>query len=117
MGNSGSHYFSAMTDYQILEYTKRTLYNMVLKFSPDVVWPVLIWYSKIGDGVFKCSLYLSTNIIDDSPVYSSSQSILSHLNQEITLLFFVMLSLSFGDTSKFFRVFPPSSFHPRIENK
>ena len=54
---------------------------MILKFSTDVVWPVLFWCSNIGDGAFKCSLYLSTNILDDSPMYSSSPSILSHLNQ------------------------------------
>ena len=33
---------------------------------------------KIGDGAFKCTLYLSTKVLDDSHIYSSSQSILSH---------------------------------------
>ena len=28
MGNSGSHNSSAITDYQIFKYTKRTLYNI-----------------------------------------------------------------------------------------
>ena len=28
MGNSGSHNSSAVTDYQIFEYTERTLYNI-----------------------------------------------------------------------------------------
>ena len=28
MGNSGSHNFSAITNYQLLKYTKRTLYNI-----------------------------------------------------------------------------------------
>ena len=37
--------------------------------------------SNIDEGAFKCSLYLSPNILDDSPMYSSSQSILSHMNQ------------------------------------
>ena len=54
---------------------------MILKFSTGVVWPVLLWCSNIGDGAFKCSLYLSPNVLDDFPMYSSSQSILSHLNQ------------------------------------
>ena len=28
MGNSGSHNFSINTDYQLFEYTERTLYNI-----------------------------------------------------------------------------------------
>ena len=80
---------------------------IILKFSTDVMWPVLFWCSCIGDGAFRCSLYLSSKVLDDSPMYSSSQSILSHLNQYMTLLFFLMLSLSLGDTSKFLIVFPP----------
>ena len=54
---------------------------IILKFSTDVVWPMLFCCSNIGDGAFKCSLYLSPNVLDDSPIYSSSKSILSHLNQ------------------------------------
>ena len=45
-------------------------------------------------------------VLADSPIYSFSQSILLHLNQYITFLFFLMLSLSLGDTSKFLMVFP-----------
>ena len=73
---------------------------IILKFATDVMWPVLFWCSCIGDGAFRCSLYLSSKVLDDSPMYSSLQSILSHLNQYMTLLFFLMLSLSLGDTSK-----------------
>ena len=29
MGNSGSHNFSVITDYQLFKYTKRTLYNII----------------------------------------------------------------------------------------
>ena len=83
---------------------------IILKFSTDVMWPVLFWCSCMGDGAFRCSLYLSSNVLDDSPIYSSSQSILSHLNQYITLLFFLMSSLSLGDTSKFLSVFPPLKY-------
>ena len=57
----------------------------ILTFSTDVMWPVLFWCSCIGDGAFRCSLYLSSKLLVDSPIYSSSQSILSHLNQYITL--------------------------------
>ena len=54
---------------------------IILKFSIDSMWPVLFWCSNIGDGAFRCSFYLSPNVLDVSPIYSSSQSILSHLNQ------------------------------------
>ena len=53
---------------------------IILKFSTDVMWPVLFWCSCIGDGAFRCSLYLSSKVLADSPIYSSAQSILSHLN-------------------------------------
>ena len=55
--------------------------SIILKFSTDVMWPFLFCCSNMGDGAFKCSLNLSPNVQDDSPIYSSSQSILSHLNQ------------------------------------
>ena len=83
---------------------------IILKFSTDVMWPVLLWCSCIGDGAFRCSLYLSSKVVADSPIYSSSQSILSHLNQYITLLFFLMLSVSLHDTSKFLMGFLPLKY-------
>ena len=83
---------------------------IMLKFSTDVMWPVLFWCSCSSDGAFRCSMYLSSKGLADSPIYSSSQSILSHLNQYITLLSFLMLSLSLGDTSKFLIVFPPLKY-------
>ena len=83
---------------------------IILKFSTGVMWPVLFWCSCIDDGAFRCSLYLSSKVLAESPIYSSLQSILSHLNQYITLLFFLMLSLSLGDTSKFLMVFPPLKY-------
>ena len=85
-------------------------YFEVLHRCYVAMWPVLFWCSCMGDGAFRCSLYLSSNVLDDSPIYSSLQSILSHLNQYITLLFFLMLSLSLGDTSKFLSVFPPLKY-------
>ena len=79
---------------------------IILKISTDVMWPVLSWCSCIGHGAFRCSLYLSSKVLDDSHMYFSLQSILSHLNQYMTLLFFLMLSSSLPDTSKFLIVFP-----------
>ena len=32
---------------------------IILKFSIDVLWPLLFWCPQIKDGAFKCSLYLS----------------------------------------------------------
>ena len=40
---------------------------------------VLLW-SWIGEGAFKCALNLSPNVLAVSPIYSSSHSNLSHLN-------------------------------------
>ena len=81
---------------------------MILKFSTGVVWPVLLWCSKIGDYALKCFLYLSANILDDSPMYSSSVNpdTPKPINHT-ALLCFVMVSLSFGDTNKFLRGIHP----------
>ena len=77
---------------------------MILKVSTIVMWPVVHWCSNRGEGTFKCSLYLSSNVLDDSPIYLSLHSILSHLNQYMTLPFLVMVSVSLvipGDFSSF----------------
>ena len=47
---------------------------IIWKFSIDVLWLLLFWCPKIGDGAFKCSLYLSPNVLADPPMYSSSQT-------------------------------------------
>ena len=83
---------------------------MNLKCSTDVVWPVVLLFSNIGDGVFRCSLYLSSKILADSPKYSSSHSVLPHLYQYMMLLCFVISSWSFGDINIFFKVFPPLKY-------
>ena len=49
---------------------------IILKFSMDVSWPLMLWCWNIGKGAFKCSLYLSPNVLPDSPMYSSPQSML-----------------------------------------
>ena len=41
----------------------------------DIVWPVMFWCSKVGDVAFKCSLYLSSKVLADSLMYSSSYSV------------------------------------------
>ena len=52
----------------------------ILKLLMLVVWPVVLLWSCIGDGAFRCSLNLSPNVLAVSPIYSSSQSNLLHLN-------------------------------------
>ena len=36
----------------------------MLKFSSEVVWPVVLLWSYMGEGAFRCSLYLSPNVLD-----------------------------------------------------
>ena len=45
----------------------------MLKLSIDISWPVVLWWSWMGDGVFMCSFYLSADVLSDSLMYSSSQ--------------------------------------------
>ena len=45
---------------------------MMLKLSTDISWPVVLWWSWMGDGAFMCSLYLSAYVVPDSPIHSSS---------------------------------------------
>ena len=42
----------------------------MLKFSKETWWPVVVEWSKIGEGALRCSLNLSPNVLDDSPMYS-----------------------------------------------
>ena len=49
------------------------------KLSIVTLWPQMLRWSCIGDGALRCSLYLSSKFLADSPIYSSSQSTLSHL--------------------------------------
>ena len=51
-----------------------------LKLSSVVVWPEVLLWSCMGEWAFRCSLNLSPNVLDVSPMYSSSHSNLSHLN-------------------------------------
>ena len=78
---------------------------IILKLSAVVVWSVVFWCSKIGDGAFKCSLNCSSNVLADFPIYSSSDSVLPYLSLHIMLLCFVTASLSFGNISRFFVLF------------
>ena len=49
------------------------------KLSIVTEWPEVFIWSCIGEGVLRYSLNLSSKFLADSPIYSSSQSTLSHL--------------------------------------
>ena len=82
----------------------------MLKFSSVVIWPVMLKWTYIGEGAFRCSLNLSPNVLEDSPIYSSLHSTLSHLNLYMMPLFFVIWSLSLGATSRSLVVLPPLKY-------
>ena len=48
-----------------------------------------------------------SKVLADSQIYSSSHSVLPHLNQYLMLLCLVIASLSFGNINRLFKVFPP----------
>ena len=73
--------------------------SIILKLSSVVMWPVVFWCSKIGDDAFKCSLYCSSNVLADFPMYLSSYSVLPHLNQHIMLLCLLGISADFLEYS------------------
>ena len=59
----------------------------------DVLWTDCWW---MGDGALRCSLNLSPKDLPDSSMYCSGQSVCEHLYWLISLLFWHMLSLSWG---------------------
>ena len=75
-----------------------------------VVWPVMFKWLYIVEGVLRCSLNLSPNVVKDSPIYSSLQSTLSHLYLQMTPLFLVMGSLSLGATRWLLMVLSPLKY-------
>ena len=66
----------------------------------------LAW-SYMGEGSLRCSLILSSKVLADSPMYSSSHSTLLHLYLKIIPLFCVMMSLSLEATRKFMMMLSP----------
>ena len=66
------------------------------KLSIVTAWPEMFRWSCIWEGAFRCSLNLSSKFLADSPIYSSSQSTLSHLYLYMTPLFLRIGSLSLG---------------------
>ena len=40
----------------------------MLKLFRDTLWPVMLWWSRMGDGVLMCSQNLSPKVLPDSPI-------------------------------------------------
>ena len=86
----------------------------ILNFSR--VRPVVLKWSYIGEGAFRCSLKLSLNVLEDSAMYSSSHSTLSHLYLYMMPLFIGIWSFVFGchqevfDGSTHFKVYMYAMF-------
>ena len=51
----------------------------MLKLLIVVEWPLMLLWSYIGEGAFRCSLNLSPNVLAVPPMYSSSHSNMSQL--------------------------------------
>ena len=49
----------------------------ILKLLMVTLWPLMLLWSYMGEGGFRCSLNISPKVLEDSPIYSSSQSTLS----------------------------------------
>ena len=79
----------------------------ISKLLMVIWWPLMLLWSCMGEGDFRCSLNLSPNVLEDSPIYSSSQSTLSQWYLYMTPLCFSMGSLSFGAIRSFLMVVPP----------
>ena len=92
--------------FMVLKRFWSSLPSMV-KLSIVTSWPEMFWWSYMGDGALRCSFNLSSKFLADSPIYSSSQSTLSHLNLYMTPLFLLIGSLFFGDMRWSLMVWPP----------
>ena len=69
-------------------------------------WPVRLLCWWMGEGSFRCSLYLSRKVLVVSPIYSSSQPRSSLWYQYMPPLWLTISSLSLGETRRFLIVLP-----------
>ena len=77
----------------------------MVKLSIVTSWPEMLWWSYMGDGALRCSFNLSSKFLADSPIYSSSQSTLSHLNLYMTPLFLLIGSHTIRDSVRATKTF------------
>ena len=105
----GSFTLIKMASLMFLAMLLSSLPTIVI-LSRETSWPVVFWWSMMGDGALMCSLYLSPNVLPHSPMYSSPQSTLPQLYLYITPLFLSMVSLSLGCTRRSLMVLPPLKY-------
>ena len=79
--------------FTVLIWFKSSLPTM-LKLLMVTLLPVMLLWSYMGEGDFRCSLNLSPKVLEDSLIYSSSQSTLSHWYLYMSSLCFWIGSLS-----------------------
>ena len=77
------------------------------KLSIVTEWPEVLIWSCIREGALRCSLNLSSKFFADSPIYSWSQSTLSHLYLYMIPLLLRIGSLSLGAIRRSLMVWPP----------
>ena len=77
------------------------------KLSIVTEWPEVLIWSCIGEGALRCSLNLSSKFLADYPIYSWSQSTLSHSYLYMTPLLLRIGSLSLGAIRRSLMVWPP----------
>ena len=80
---------------------------IIWKLSCLVGWPVWLLCWWMGEGSFRCSLYLSPKVPEVFPMYSSSQERSLHWKQYMAPLLLTIGSLSLGETSRFLMVLLP----------
>ena len=81
--------------------------STMVKHSGLTGCPVVEVCRCMGEGALRCSLYLSSRVIPDSPMYCSVQLMLGHLYLYMTSLLVSLWSLSFGAISSCLTVFVP----------
>ena len=81
--------------------------SIIWKLLWLVGWPVWLLCWWMGEGSFRCSLYLLPKVLEVSPIYSSSQPRSPHWYQYMAPLWLTIGSLSLGETRRFLMVLPP----------
>ena len=72
----GSSTLMYRASFIVLIWFKSSL-QTILKLLMVTLWPLMLLWSYMGEWGFRCSLNPSPKVLEDSPIYSSSQSTLS----------------------------------------
>ena len=104
--NDGSLTLMYMASLMFLVSICASLSTMV-KYSGLTGCPVVEVCMCMGEGVLRCSLYLSPRVLPDSPMYCSVQLVLGHLYLYMTPPLVSLESLYLGARSSCLTVFVP----------